>query len=72
MAIIEFIRTLDYKSLSPQKVASILFHNGYLSSSNQEYTIAEVEDLIRPLIETDQSYDQSGFGSCGINRDDNP
>lgn len=72
MEVITFIRTLNYKTSSLAALTNDLAENGYLNINGSSYTEEEVEELIRPLIETNISYTQEGFGSCGINRDGNP
>lgn len=72
MQLISFIRTLDYKNTSLVDLAIELEAKGYVNNQGNLFSVLEIKDLVAPLIETDRTYSKKGFGSCGINRDENP
>lgn len=72
MVIIEYIRTLDFNSIPLEQLCELISAQEFKNADGNDYSAEEVQDLIKPLIDTNQSYDKLGFGSCGINRESNP
>ncbi|MDC1282591.1 hypothetical protein N8Z27_00245 [Crocinitomicaceae bacterium] len=72
MTVIRFVKSLAYKKLTLSELASQLNSNGFRNFDGENYSDQDVQELIRPILTNNLNYSKKGFGSCGINRDQNP
>jgi hypothetical protein len=72
MTVIGFVKSLAYSKLTLSELANQLNSNGFRNFDGENYSDQDVQELIQPIITNNLKYSKKGFGSCGINRDQNP